>query len=62
MLKDLVRFSTGTNKDKCDYFINEYQFLSKELNSLRYNWDKFHFYRSTDLLKYRNPIIKMSYN
>jgi four helix bundle protein len=42
MLKSILKFCPRVDENKCNYFIEEYTFVSKELNNLMKNWNKYY--------------------
>lgn len=41
MVKSIVKFCPRVKIERCDYFIEEYTFVAKELNNLMKNWNKY---------------------
>jgi four helix bundle protein len=41
MLKTVLKFCPRIQEENCKYFIEEYIFVSKELNNLMKNWNKY---------------------
>jgi four helix bundle protein len=42
MLKSILKFCSRITPQRCDYFIEEYTIVSKEMNNLSKNWNKFY--------------------
>lgn len=42
MLKTVLKFCPRIKTEKCNYFIEEYIFVFKELNNLMRNWNKYY--------------------